>query len=126
MLLWLSFFSTAAQTAPCAQVSAAGIHYGHGTHKRVMNSGNWVVRPAGRYRRLIRPLRTMEFGCASPHRGPPHDALRFVLKMPVQGPSEVGLAVVIALAYVNTTSTTQRLFTYISNRFNALNVVGSR
>ena len=79
----------------------------------------------------------MEFGCASPHCGPPHDALRFVLrnliktgpfaaKLPVQGPLEAGLAIIIALVYVNTTSTTQRLFAYISNRFNALNVVGSR
>ena len=42
------------------------------------------------------------------------------------GPSAASLEITIALVYVNTTSTTQRLFAYISKRLNAPNVGGSR
>jgi hypothetical protein len=40
--------------------------------------------------------------------------------------SEGDLAIMIAPVYVNTTSTTQRLFAYISKRLNAPNIGGSR
>ena len=42
------------------------------------------------------------------------------------GPSAASLAIIIALVYVNTTSTIQRLLAYFSNRLNAPYVVGSR
>ena len=41
------------------------------------------------------------------------------------GPSERDLAIIIALLYVNTTSTTECLFGHVGNRTNALNVDGS-
>ena len=44
----------------------------------------------------------------------------------VRGLLERHLTIIIAMFYVNTTSTTQRLFAYISKRLNAPNVGGSR
>ena len=41
------------------------------------------------------------------------------------GLSELDLAIMIALLYVNTTSTTERLFGHGGNRINALNGAGS-
>ena len=41
------------------------------------------------------------------------------------GLSELDLAFMIALSYVNTTSTTERLFGHVENRINALNGAGS-
>lgn len=103
-----------------------------------MNSGNYAAGPAGAlqmpysasardgFRRLCpqfrlaaqrATLRAWGLGVNGPFR-----RCEGHYRRPTEGDS----AIIIAMFYVNTTSTTQRLFAYMSNRLNAPNVGGSR